>query len=111
MPKAKPDQVIIHRIELQEREREVLESLGMAYTINQILSPVLSMSASGLIIFLSIMKTMHLNRVFKKEGVEGVAKEFSWLEWTLPGVQMRAGEEIVDLFIKELERARERQTG
>ena len=36
MPKAKPTQVFIHRIELQEKEREYLESLQMTQTIKNL---------------------------------------------------------------------------
>ena len=36
MPKAKPDQVIIHRIELQEREREMLDSFIMTMNVKNL---------------------------------------------------------------------------
>jgi len=36
MPKAKPTQVIVHRIELQEKEREYLETLQMSQSIKNI---------------------------------------------------------------------------
>ena len=36
MPKAKPTQVFVHRIELQEKEREYLETLQMAQTIKNL---------------------------------------------------------------------------
>ena len=36
MPKAKPSQVIVHRIELQEKEREYLETLQMSQSIKNI---------------------------------------------------------------------------
>ena len=40
MPKAKPTQVIVHRIELQEKEREMLEPLIQARAINELAMPV-----------------------------------------------------------------------
>jgi len=40
MPKAKPTQVIVHRIELQEKEREMLEPLVNAKAINNLTMPV-----------------------------------------------------------------------
>ena len=40
MPKAKPTQVIVHRIELQSKEREMLEGLVLTKSINNILWPV-----------------------------------------------------------------------
>ena len=36
MPKAKPTQVFVHRIELQEKEREYLEALQMAQTVKNL---------------------------------------------------------------------------
>ena len=42
MPKAKPSQVIVHRIEFQEKEREALEALVISKSINNIVSPVLN---------------------------------------------------------------------
>ena len=36
MPKAKPDVVYIHRIELQEKEREFLETLQMTQSIKNV---------------------------------------------------------------------------
>lgn len=39
MPKAKPDQVVVHRIELQEKEREMLEAVAMAHTARNIVVP------------------------------------------------------------------------
>ena len=35
MPKSKPDQVIVHRIELQEKERELLEPFVKAKEVEQ----------------------------------------------------------------------------
>jgi hypothetical protein len=42
MPKSKPTQVIVHRIELQTKEREMLEALVVSKSINNIVSPVLN---------------------------------------------------------------------
>ena len=36
MPKAKPTQVFVHRIELQEKEREYLETLQVAQTVKNL---------------------------------------------------------------------------
>ena len=36
MPKAKPTQVIVHRIELQEKERELIEALTATQTIKNL---------------------------------------------------------------------------
>lgn len=40
MPKAAADQVIIHRLELQETERALVEQFVNAYTLEQVSSPV-----------------------------------------------------------------------
>jgi len=39
MPKAKPDQVVVHRIELQEKEREALEALVAGQTVKNVALP------------------------------------------------------------------------
>ena len=40
MPKAKADQVVIHRIEFQEHERELLDMLAMSVTANNVTESV-----------------------------------------------------------------------
>lgn len=39
MPKSKPDQVIVHRLEFQESERETLNMMAGAWTFDRILNP------------------------------------------------------------------------
>jgi len=43
MPKAAPTQVIVHRIEFQESERELLRDLGMAYSFNKVSQPIVAL--------------------------------------------------------------------
>jgi len=43
MPKARPDQVIVHRIELQETERELLSGLTAAFQFNRIADPIVKL--------------------------------------------------------------------
>jgi len=38
-PKALPDKVIVHRIEFQESEREIIRDVAMAYQINKVADP------------------------------------------------------------------------
>lgn len=40
MPKAKPTQVIVHRIELQEKEREMMEAVVAGNTVKNVVMPV-----------------------------------------------------------------------
>ena len=40
MPKAKPDQVIVHRIELQEKEREYLDRVTTGYAVKNTIIPL-----------------------------------------------------------------------
>jgi len=40
MPKAKPTQVIVHRIELQEKEREMLELVTGARVVRDVVTPL-----------------------------------------------------------------------
>ena len=42
MPKAKPTQVIVHRIELQEKERDMLEVYVAGKTAKNILEPAIA---------------------------------------------------------------------
>ena len=65
MPKAKPDQVVIHRIEFQEREREMLEMIAasitaknIAGTTESLLTPFFSMSVTSGVIFGASLGTL-----------------------------------------------------
>jgi len=65
MPKAKPDQVVIHRIEFQEREREMLEMIAASITAKNIagttealLNPFLSMTVTSGVIFGATLGTL-----------------------------------------------------
>ena len=57
MPKAKPDQVVTHRIEFQESERELLSSMTTAYTINRIAEPLVKLlnDVTGTITVLALL--------------------------------------------------------
>jgi hypothetical protein len=61
-PKAKADQVIVHRIEFQETERDALEMVAASITarnvtqsVNNLISPVLSASAAGVMAILGVI--------------------------------------------------------
>lgn len=43
MPKKKPDQVIVHRIELQETERQLLRDVAFAYSFNRTTEPIVEL--------------------------------------------------------------------
>jgi len=45
LPKAKPTQVIVHRIELQEKERDMLEALVVGKTLKNLVEPVAAVGA------------------------------------------------------------------
>ena len=47
MPKAKPTQVIVHRIELQEKERELLEPFVKAKEVEQYGKTAATVAAAG----------------------------------------------------------------
>jgi hypothetical protein len=49
MPKAKPSQVIVHRIELQETEREMLAPLVYSKSASNLLLPVAAITGVGVI--------------------------------------------------------------
>jgi hypothetical protein len=46
MPKAKPTQVIVHRIELQEKEREMLETLVAGKTVKNLVEPAVAVAGA-----------------------------------------------------------------
>ena len=47
MPKAKPSQVIVHRIELQSKEREMLETLVVGQSVKNIVIPTAIIGGVG----------------------------------------------------------------
>ncbi len=46
MPKAKPTQVIVHRIELQEKERDMLEVYVAGKTVRNMVEPVVAVAGA-----------------------------------------------------------------
>ena len=61
MPKSKPDQVVVHRIELQSHERELLEQYITAHSVNNVaeglgslISSITRSSVAGSALFLGI---------------------------------------------------------
>ena len=57
MPKAKPDQVVVHRIELQDTERDILTGLSTALMFNKIADPVVKLlnDVTGTVTFLTLL--------------------------------------------------------
>jgi len=53
MPKAKPTQVIVHRIELQEKERDMLEAVVVGQTVKNVVLPAAGVAAVGSAAYLS----------------------------------------------------------
>ncbi len=53
MPKAKPTQVIVHRIELQEKERDALEAIVAGQTVKNVVVPVVAGTAVASASYLS----------------------------------------------------------
>lgn len=47
MPKAKPTQVIVHRIELQEKERDALEAIATARVVRDVVTPLALVGGVG----------------------------------------------------------------
>ena len=47
MPKAKPTQVIVHRIELQSKERDALDALVAGQTVKNVVVPVAVVGGVG----------------------------------------------------------------
>lgn len=51
LAKIRPDKTIVHRIELQQKERELLEGALLAYTVNRVATPTVALlsDVSGMI--------------------------------------------------------------
>lgn len=52
MPKAKPDQVVVHRIELQEKEREMLEAYVGGTVVKNMVSPLAIAAGVGSVAYI-----------------------------------------------------------
>ena len=57
MPKSKPDEVVVHRIEFQQHERELLDQIGTAVTFERVASPIISLmkDVTAMAIFLTAL--------------------------------------------------------
>ena len=53
MPKRKPDQVIVHRIELQEKERDMLDTLVIGQTAKNLVIPVAVTAGVGAVSYIA----------------------------------------------------------
>jgi cell division protein FtsB len=69
MSKEKATRVIVHRIEFQQKERELIEGLALAYSINKIATPTVALMSdvSGMIVLAGML------------GVIGIAIDVSGL--------------------------------
>jgi hypothetical protein len=47
MPRSKPDEVIVHRIEFNNRERDLLEGALTAYQVNKVMTPAVALLSDG----------------------------------------------------------------
>jgi len=56
MAKSKPDQVIVHRIEFQQHEREMLELATASYAVKNVVGPFVTLfTDEGFLIFLTLL--------------------------------------------------------
>ena len=53
MPKRKPDQVVTHRIEFNEKERDMLQAVTISKTVNNLLIPVAVTARVGAAAYIS----------------------------------------------------------
>ena len=79
MPKAKPDEVIVHRIELQQTEREILEMAGAAYSFDRVTRPIVALinDNTTMLLILTTVATML--------GIKYIPPALSELEGDLKG--------------------------
>lgn len=74
MVKEKASKVVVHRIELQQKERELLEGALLAYSINRIATPIVDLmkDVSGMIVFASLLTYIGI-----KVNVAGLTQDSS----------------------------------
>lgn len=75
MPKAKPTQVIVHRIELQEKEREMMEAAVAAKTVKDLAVP----AVAGAAVYV---------------GYKATKAAFGWAEDIFDGVRERTRDQL-----------------
>ena len=85
MPKAKPTQVIVHRIELQEKERDMMEVLIAGKTARNLLEPAIAVG--GVWIAYKSAKAVHgwgedwYDRINNRLAILNMDKEGSSMDW------------------------------
>lgn len=84
MPKAKPTQVIVHRIELQEKERDMLEAVVVGQTVKNVVVPVAVAGGVGMAGYL---------------GYKGLKEAYDWGEDFFDNWQ----DKVVKLILKDPE--------
>ena len=84
MPKAKPDQVVVHRVELQEKEREMLENYILINggfraigAVGSVVGPALAAVATPLVAWYIAQWTIDDYKEWLDERVEGVRNVYA----------------------------------
>lgn len=78
MPKSKPTQVIVHRLELQSKEREMLETYIAGKTVQNVAVPVVTMAGVGVAGYLGY-KGLKAAYDWGDDAVDEVKREYT--EW------------------------------
>lgn len=82
MPKPKPDEVIRHELVMGRSERELLETITTAYTVNRVLSPFATLlSSTAGVLLIAGLALAYLER-FLPEGWPEMTETqvFDWFE-------------------------------
>ena len=71
MSKEKASKIIVHRIEFQQKERELLQTVASAYTANRILTPTVALMSdvSGMITLAAMLATVGI--IIDLSGLNG----------------------------------------
>ena len=88
MPKAKPTQVIVHRIELQEKERDMLEAVAVTKSISNVLIPTAAIAGVGVAGYI---------------GYKAANAFFDWGEDVVDGVKDLLNTEVGDANVPIIE--------
>tara|TARA_Y100000310_G_scaffold253931_1_gene260952 strand:- start:323 stop:853 length:531 start_codon:yes stop_codon:yes gene_type:complete len=94
MPKRKPDETIVHRIEFQDSERELLSSLTAAFAFNRVATPIVNLlnDVTGTVTVLALLGASGL--------LAGVAFTFVY--------DPDAITDPIEQFVQQLEEAKDR---
>ncbi len=68
MSKEKPDKVVVHRIEFQKKEREIIEGLTTAYAFNRVGTPIVALLSD--VSAMTLLTSIYVGYRYGERGLE-----------------------------------------